>query len=310
MTQPADRWVEVDSIRLHVRQWLPDLPGTSKPAFLLYHGLSSNAATWDLVAAELVNAGHAVLAVDQRGHGLSDKPDVGYDFGRVAADVWELVQRLGLQQVILVGQSWGGNVVLEVAARYPGFALGHIFVDGGFLNLRQRGKWEQVSVELRPPDLAGTRVIDIKERIAEMHPGWTAAAVNMTLQNFQVLPDGTVRPWLTLERHMMILRAIYEQDVESLFSKVREPVLICAAEDGREWASRKRKQVAIAQAKIRQANVHWFEETAHDIHVDRPQTLAEMMLEFSNGLSASLPGITQFLPGEEQEGLISPPDSF
>ena len=81
---------------------------------------------------KLYDAGHHVLAIDQRGHGLSDKPQHGYDFASVAGDVRGLIETLGLRHVILAGQSWGGNVALEVAARFPGLAAGYIFVDGGF----------------------------------------------------------------------------------------------------------------------------------------------------------------------------------
>ncbi|MBU6317382.1 MAG: alpha/beta fold hydrolase, partial [Acidobacteria bacterium] len=65
-------------------------------AFLLVHGLASNARLWDGVAESLASAGHTVVAVDQRGHGLSSKPDGGYDFATVVADLVTLTQALGL----------------------------------------------------------------------------------------------------------------------------------------------------------------------------------------------------------------------
>ncbi len=66
----------------------PDLhasPGPGPAPFLLVHGLASNARTWDGVAARLAAEGHPVVAIDQRGHGLSDKPDDGYDYATVTA---------------------------------------------------------------------------------------------------------------------------------------------------------------------------------------------------------------------------------
>jgi pimeloyl-ACP methyl ester carboxylesterase len=285
MTQPNDRWVDLGGLRQHVREWLPVQPVKSRPAFLLLHGLSSNAATWDLVAAQLANEGFWVFSVDQRGHGLSDKPDDGYDFETLASDVVELINLLQLKHVILAGQSWGGNVVLEVAARFPGLAEGVIFVDGGFLNLRQRGTWEEVSRELRPPDLSGTPLAVIEEQIGSMHPGWIPEGVALTLKNLEVLPDGTVRPWLTLKRHMIILQALFDQDVVNLFPRVSEPVLICAAADGSPWEERKQKQVAIAAESIIRAEVQWFDGAAHDIHVDRPKELAARIIRFVEGLS-------------------------
>jgi len=285
MSQRVDRYIEIEGLRLHIREWLLEDPAAGKPVFVLLHGLASNAATWDLVASELVSAGHHVLAIDQRGHGLSDKPQHGYDFASVAGDVRGLIETLGLRHVILAGQSWGGNVALEVAARFPGLAAGYIFVDGGFLDLRQRGDWQQIALELRPPDLVGTQLLAIRERIASMHPAWSSEALALTLQNFEVLPDGTVRPWLTIDRHMEILRALYDQDVASLYPGVQQPVLICAADDGSEWASRKKQQVAVAHTHLPDAAVRWFAGAAHDIHVDRPVELARVMLDFSAQLA-------------------------
>ena len=73
---------------------------------------------------------------------------------------------------------------------------------------------------------------------------------------------------------------MYEQDSSQLFPLVSVPVLICAADDGSERAENKRFLVAAAEQAIPQARVVWFEDCAHDIHVDRPDLLAEKMLAF------------------------------
>ena len=278
---PVDRWIELESLRLHTRDWLPGQTEESQPAFLLYHGLSSNAATWDLVASRLERQGHRVLSVNQRGHGLSDKPDDGYDFSTLVEDVRQVIEVTGLSHVIIAGQSWGGNVALELAARYPGLALGYVFVDGGFLNLRKRGTWEVVARELRPPDLAGISQTSVRQMIRTRHPAWYPDGVELTLKNFQILPDGTVRPWLTLDRHMAILKALYDQDVAGLFPRVEDPVLICAAADGSEMMEGKAGLVALAGESIARSEVVWFEGTAHDIHVDRPEELVQHMIRFA-----------------------------
>src|SRR3990172_1519695 len=103
---PVERLVQVRGLRLNVREW----PGTGRP-FLLVHGLSANARTWDGVALILYREGYRVAAVDQRGHGLSDKPDDGYSFDEVTADLHELIGGLGLKKPVLAGQSGGGGTL-------------------------------------------------------------------------------------------------------------------------------------------------------------------------------------------------------
>lgn len=273
-----DEFVSLSTgVTLHIRHW----PGQGRP-FVLLHGLASNCRTWELVADRLAEAGHRVVAVDQRGHGLSEKPPVadGYGFRAVTDDLAALLERLGLAGPVLAGQSWGGNVVLAFGARFPGVAGGLAFVDGGFLNLGGRGPWEEIAEALKPPPLAGTPFVQIRQRIAQTHPDWSEAALAGTLANFERLPDGTVRPWLSLDRHMAILRALWEQDTPARMAQVQEPVLICPARTGDSaWAAAKEIQVAQAASALANARVHWFDETAHDIHQHRPQPLAALFLE-------------------------------
>ncbi len=278
---PVDRYVDVrpesGGLRLHVLEW----PGAGAP-FVLLHGLASNARTWTGVGSALAGAGYRVLAVDQRGHGLSDKPDAGYDFATICEDLLHLLDTLALEDAIVVGQSWGGNVVLEFGARYPGRARGLAFVDGGILDLQDHpsgAEWESIAEALRPPALVGTPRAAIKQMIAQHNPGWDEAGLEATLGNFETLADDTVRPWLTLDRHMRILRALWEQRPGDLYARVREPVLICAADDGNAaWTVAKHRMVDSAQTYLAHSRAQWFHDTAHDIHVHRPVELASLFV--------------------------------
>jgi len=268
-------------LKLHTRIWA----GNRSP-FVLVHGLSSNCRTWDAVAGRLAQAGHYVISFDQRGHGLSDKPDNGYDFATVSADLARLLQTLKLKRPVILGQSWGGNVVLEFGARYPGLAWGLGFIDGGFIDFRliPDATWEKVSAERTPPNLLGLSREKIKRRLEEIHPDWSEQGVEGTLANFETLPDGTVRPWLTLERHMQILRAMWEQRPGELYPQVIEPVFICVARHGKDpaWTTIKARQVEAAQVGLSQSIVHWFDHTDHDIHVQRPDALTDLLLKTLN----------------------------
>ena len=275
-----DRWVEVRGIRLHVEEWPGD---ASEAPFVLVHGLASNLRTWEGLAELLSLAGHRVVAVDQRGHGLSDKPETGYGFDEVTADLRDLIGALELKRrPVVAGQSWGGAVVLDFAARNPGMSSGIVLVDGGFSELASRpgATWEKVSVEMRPPALAGTPLVDMRDRMRRYHPDWTEAGIDRSLGNFEVLADGTVRPWLTLDRHMQILRAMWDHKTSQVYSRVEVATLLCPAARGDPARiALKRESVERAAAALPHARVHWFEDTDHDIHVQRPEALASVILD-------------------------------
>ncbi len=278
----VDGWAQLSQVRLHLRRW----SGDGAP-FVLLHGLSSNSLTWEMVARLLNAAGHPVVAVDQRGHGLSDKPATGYGFDEVTSDLRELLDHLALPQPpIIAGQSWGGNVVLDFAARYPKVARGLVFVDGGFLDLSARPDitWERVSTELRPPSLEGRSRVEVAQSIRKKHPDWSEEGVEVTMGNFETLPDGTVRPWLSLDRHMAILRALWDHHPSDLYERVEQPVLITPAVVADEDRMKtKVEAVQVAEERLARCRVRWFAETDHDIHVHRPEELAATMLEALRG---------------------------
>ena len=134
-TMETQRIPVAEGVELVADTWRPDedaVVGAPAP-FVLVHGLASNARLWDGVAARLVQRGHLAVTVDLRGHGRSAKPDGPYDVPTVADDVAALIAALGLDRPVVAGQSWGGNVVLELAARHPGAVRGIACVDGGWL---------------------------------------------------------------------------------------------------------------------------------------------------------------------------------
>jgi pimeloyl-ACP methyl ester carboxylesterase len=87
-------FVEVAGLRLHFQQWGQS---SARSGVVLVHGLGSSSHIWDLVAPILAEGDTLrVVALDQRGHGESDQPDSGYDFGSVVGDLAGFVEALGL----------------------------------------------------------------------------------------------------------------------------------------------------------------------------------------------------------------------
>ena len=291
------RWIPVaDGVDLAADVWLPEAPTGGAPPpvgrptaeaptgapFLLVHGLASNARMWDGVAAGLASAGHEAVTVDLRGHGRSSKPDGPYDVPTVADDLAVLIEKLGLDRPIAAGQSWGGNVVLELAARHPGAVRGIVCVDGGWFEpSRDFADWDACRAALAPPRLAGRRLAEVEGFVRATHPDWPESGIEGVLANFEVLPDGTVAPWLTYDRHISVLRGMWEHHPSRVYADLAVPVLLVPADGGGdEWTARKRRDVAAAAAAIPDARVRWFVGD-HDIHAQHPAELAIVMHEMT-----------------------------
>lgn len=264
-------------LALAVRRRAAD--GPAAVPFVLVHGLASNARTWDGVAEVLAAFGHPVVAVDLRGHGLSDRPGGGYDVPTVAGDVARLVDRLGLDRPVVAGQSWGGNVVLQLACDHPFLVRGIACVDGGLIELVETfPDWEACAEALAPPALEGMPAVELEARIRSAHPDWSDAGIVATMGNFAVRPDGTIAPRLTRERHMAILRGLWEHRPSTLLGAIGVPAVFALADTGdADWTAIKRATADRALASMPSARVRWFTPADHDIHVQHPAELAGVL---------------------------------
>jgi len=274
---PASRRVDVGPV-LRIVEWAARDGSPERPAVVAVHGLASNALLWRGAAEELSALGHRTVAVDQRGHGRSDKPDGGYDMRTVADDLARLLESLrddGIDRPVLAGQSWGGNVVVELAHRRPDLVRGVVAVDGGFIRLRDHfAGWDECAEALRPPPIAGTPAADMRGWMRRAHPDWPESGIEGTMENMEHMDDGTVRPWLTLERHMAILRGLWEHDPLERLAETDVPVLFVPAVGDGPRGERTRDAALRAAAAARRARIEWFDGADHDLHAQQPARFA------------------------------------
>jgi pimeloyl-ACP methyl ester carboxylesterase len=92
--------------------------GGDGPPLLLVHGWPETWYAWRMVMPALARD-FEVIAVDQRGIGLSDKPDDGYDAGTVGDDLAALMDALGHRRFALYGTDTGMPIAYALAADHP-----------------------------------------------------------------------------------------------------------------------------------------------------------------------------------------------
>jgi pimeloyl-ACP methyl ester carboxylesterase len=282
----------VGGVEIATDLWARERPeGEASPGFLLVHGLASNARLYDGVAARLVAAGHGVATVDLRGHGRSGKPDDGYDYDTMCGDLQAVMAFLsddpaaGFDRTVAVGQSYGGNFVMALAARSPAHLTGIACIDGGTIELhRAFPTWNEAASALAPPQIIGTPLAAVTEMFHELHPDWPEAGIEGSLANFEVRADGTVAPWLSLQRHMMILRAMWDHPPSSIFEAITVPVLLLPAESVAappSFVVSKRAGIENALATLVRAEAHWFSPADHDVHAQHPEEVAAVLLDWA-----------------------------
>lgn len=251
---------------------------------LLIHGLASNARLWDGPAKQLVRMGHAVTAIDLRGHGKSDKPDHGYSMSEIATDIADVLKSLvqsqpKWHQPLIIGQSWGANVVVEVAHAFPELIRGAVAVDGGTIELSAAfPEWEECARTLSPPALEGMKYEKLRSYIRAAHPDWSEEGIDGQMHNMEKLPNGTIRPWLTLNRHLKVLRGLWEHTPSQLWPHITRPLLFTPASKSEDpHTVSKRKQLSVAMSQLQHARVEWFIPADHDLHAQFPERFAAVV---------------------------------
>ncbi|MET9919627.1 alpha/beta hydrolase [Streptomyces sp. NPDC006435] len=119
----SERTVVRDGVRISCRDW----GGTGTPVVLL-HGLAGHSGEWDTIARHL-RARHRVVAVDQRGHGGSERRPHDRSRAAYVADVVAVLDQLDLRRPVLVGQSLGGHTAMLTAAAHPGLVHALVLVE-------------------------------------------------------------------------------------------------------------------------------------------------------------------------------------
>ena len=126
IVMPEDHHTIVGAMRFHYLDW-----GGNGHPILFLHGGGINAHTWDVVCLMLRERYHCI-ALDQRGHGDSEwSPAIDYGVATQVGDVEGFIEKLGLANPVLVGQSMGGLNSIAYAIRHSAKMKGLVVVDVG-----------------------------------------------------------------------------------------------------------------------------------------------------------------------------------
>ncbi|MER5772390.1 alpha/beta hydrolase [Streptomyces sp. NPDC001985] len=238
------------------------------PGMLLLHGLMGCAEHWAPVAARLAGR-HRVVALDQRGHGASEKPPEG-PFTREAyiADAVAAIEQLDLAPVTLVGHSMGALTAWQLAARRPDLVGALIISDmrAAALGAASQREWE---AWFRSWPLPFASVAEVHRWFGADDP-WAERPTPARGEFFaRVMAEGEDgwRPVFS-RRQMLSSRAPWVHDAHwDQLAQVPCPALVVRGPDGELGR-------AEAQEMVRVLPLGQYAELAeggHLAHCDRPE---------------------------------------
>lgn len=130
LADPDSLFIDLDGITIHYKKM-----GAGEPVYILLHGFGASTYSWREVMPPLSQTG-TVIAYDRPAFGLTDRPMPGewqgpspYSYAYQTEMVIRLMDDLGIEKAVLVGNSAGGTVAAAAALKYPQRVTGLVLVD-------------------------------------------------------------------------------------------------------------------------------------------------------------------------------------
>jgi len=232
-----------------------------------------------------------VVAIDQRGHGLSSKPNHGYDFKSITNDLSLFLDTAQITNPLLIGHSWGGSVALSFAAQNSSQISGICLVDGGLIEISSipGNSLKKALIDMAPPLFDGLTETILRDRILKRDWGERDKMsvkydlADIIMANFQENLDGTITPRFQRSNHLKVVKAFWSHQPSTLFSSITCPVLNLPARLNKDKSPRQKlrqKLIDQAEAKISKFDTLWLEQSIHDVPIQKPMFVSTTISQY------------------------------
>ena len=256
-------------------------------AFLLHGGPGADHTSYKPTFSALADRMQLVY-VDHRGQGRSSRGfQSSYTLDNNVEDLEALRLYLGLDQIIVIGGSYGGMVALAYAARYPGSvsqlivyatAASHEFLPRAQQTLRDRGTPEQITIAQQLWDGTFQSNDELKTYFEILGPlySYRTEPVDPSEPQSVAWGDRILSYVATNEAFGGFLRTY---DLRSELPKITAPTLVLAGRH--DWICAPEWSEEIASL-IPGAEIQIFEDSGHMLRTDEPERLITTIAEFSS----------------------------
>lgn len=196
---------------------------------ILLHGVTANAAVWDPIALQLQDS-FRVIAVDQRGHGQSDKPASGYRGTDYAQDVLGLIAALGAKDAIVVGHSLGARNAIVAAAMRPDLIAGAVAID--FVPFIETEVFDTLQARVEGGHRSFASRDEIVAYLADRYPRMPRDAVERRAAHGYQQVDGVFCPRADGKAMSATVEGLRE-DLEPALARVTRPMLLVRGKESK-----------------------------------------------------------------------------
>ncbi|MEO8228129.1 MAG: alpha/beta hydrolase [Chloroflexota bacterium] len=277
--------------RIHFLDWGGPSARTGR-SVILVHGLGGTAWGWTAVARRLHDAVRAV-AIDLRGHGLSDAPTDPYEPDTLVSDVVAVAEGAGLVErpdvadrrtVVLVGHGYGGMVAAWAAADLGERCAGLVLVDGGWQDVADETGLtpaEFLREVAEPPEVLASMEAYLADRRDWDPRHWDGDEERAARATVVAVPAGHVVPAIRPHALERSVEAIFRYRPTDVLTTLDVPIVALVAvddEDAPKATALQAVQDARRKADRPPLEVARFPADGHNLPRYRPDELAGAIL--------------------------------
>jgi pimeloyl-ACP methyl ester carboxylesterase len=282
--------------RVHFLDWGGPVAADG-PGVLLIHGLAGTAWIWSPVARR-VRGARSVVAMDLRGHGLSDAPTEtdAYDLPVLAGDAIAVAEGSGLlaelaDRVVLAGHGFGAMVAAEAARALGPRCAGLVLVDGG---------WESIEASTgldleefmrgldEPPEVMRSMTAFLADRQAFDPATWDADQERAARASVVETHAGRVVPTTRPHVTAACVRTMFDYDPVAALAAVDAPTVALLAADPSDDrpGARDAAMAAVdaARGAVRRSAIRTvpFRHDGHNLMRYRPDAVSAAILSVAS----------------------------
>lgn len=253
---------------------------SSGHTLIFIHGLGGDLAAWDTERSLLYKAGYKTIAIDLRGHGLSDRPryEGAYVLKNFVKDIIAVLKAEDIEKPVVVGHCFGAMVSLLLEAEYPSTSRALVLVDTSFKS------------PTFSPKAADHRIMNSIFSFIARHAPTVHENGHVNTAKFIGSTDFSARRILSdvlhtsLRSYLSVCEDIAGYDATKLLEKIHVPALIITGTEDLIFPPQTAEKL---HHRIHDSHISYIEGGNHMVVINNPKDIVEDILTFLKNINYS-----------------------
>lgn len=244
------------------------------PTIILLHGISGNKEIW-VPQLKIFSKQFRTISWDARGYGQSQSIKNSFNFSQFTSDLYELVQHLKLDKIVLCGHSMGGRIALDFAEAHPSMVRSLILVNTFFGYNESFTKTQRLGFLEKRKKLLIDDGLTLREFGEKIIPQMIGPNANSFVEN-KILETILT---LNVESYLNTVESMVMYERVSDLASIEAPTLIITG--SRDTISPPEISVQMNK-KIKNSKLLVIEEAGHFVNLESPRLFNEGVIDFLN----------------------------